>query len=248
MYHQKGTQALPNTMAEGVYEAIHFNTILISVDPANNTATVINNHRQEKEVIKYDHLISPMPLPDLCKISEGYEHLSKNLHWSSVIIFNIGYKKNTDKFDEISWLYISEPKYKLFRCGWYSHFSPLMAPPGYESMYAEVSYPGNLDGKVQIANIRSCVLDNLLDIGVITNISDIEFLDTIVIEKAYPLPINNKLQTVLKIRNAFEAENIHLVGRYGLWRWTGMYADMKYAEQLFEYIYNKSERPDIYGH
>jgi len=242
VYSDSGAQAVPDTIGKHVKKDIEFGEV-ISIEPFTKKAIIKNGDSYES--FQYTKVLSPMPLPDLCKIVNGFENISNKLQWSSVIIFNIIYKtKSSTRFDDVSWLYLPNHKSKMFRCGWYSHVSKKMAKKGYESIYVEVSFPGVLDGNISINDYKYEVLLDLVEIEVLENISQVTTIDPIIVEKAYPLSVNDKQGQVDAIKKTLEANNIYPVGRYGLWRWTGMYADMKYSEELFNSLYKNNSDLD----
>lgn len=242
MYPDRGVEDIPIKIREHVYSKIERGNI-VEIDPVNKVAFVDGIGS-----VKYDRLISPIPLIDLCKITKGYESLSCGLKWSSVIIFNIAYKKHNALYDGVSWLYIGTHRHRFFRCGWYNHVSSHMADEGFESLYVEVSYPGEMDGRVSVKDIQAEVIQDLMHLNIIEKQEYISSIDSIVVEKAYPLSVNNKSKRVQMILNAFMSNNIYPVGRYGLWRWTGMYEDMKYSENLYNYLFCNGAQPSLFGY
>lgn len=251
MYAEEGAQVVPNTIGKHIKSlSLDRGWIkkgrVFDIDPIRKIVKIEDGN--DIKTVNYDHVISPMPLPDTCKITRGYAEMPRDLRWSSVVVFNIGYRPTgkSYSYEGVSWMYVPSHEFSFFRVGWYSSASKSMAPKGCRSMYVEVSYPGERDGKICINGLRKTVLEDLIKIGILESFDQIDVVDHVIVEKAYPLSVDNKAKRVELITSALSLGGVHCVGRYGLWRWTGMFEDMKYAERLYDCMFRGGDVPSIY--
>lgn len=189
------------------------------------------------EEIKYDILISTIPLKKLIRIAINPPKRIKNcagsLQYNSVLIINLGIKRNDSSKH---WVYVPEGKYPFYRFGYFSNFSESMAPEWKSSIYCEVSYRG--EEKIDQEKTYRDSIDGLIDIGVIRDKSEIiveKFLD---IEYAYII-YNNKYENSIKeIHSFLKNHDVFSIGRYGAWEYSSMEDAILSGKRVAETILN----------
>lgn len=183
--------------------------------------------------IKYENIISTIPLPELLKIlyisGEKYR-IKENLIWNSVLCVNIGvkgelsfsnslkkFKSNDLDPSKFHWIYFSDRKIPFYRIGSLSNVSRLLAPENHSSVWVEVSYRGSKpDG-----SIVDAVIKNLEQIGLFKK-EAIEHISKFDIPYAYPIYNMNRENIIKEIQGYLRKRNIFLAGRFGSWKYSYM--------------------------
>jgi len=197
------------------------------------------------ERVKYENLISTIPLPDFLRIFDVDKNFYKTnngrLIWNSVLCINIGLKgsfsfdtsikkidRNSSKFH---WLYFPEKKYPFYRVGSLSNVSSSTVPQNHSSLWVEISYGKNkLD-----RSIVDMVIKDLESIGVLKEdlIDCICLLD---IPYAYPIYNKDRDKILNEIKFFLDKYDITLAGRFGGWKYSYMEESIlegkKIAEEL----------------
>lgn len=197
------------------------------------------------ERVKYENLISTIPLPGFLKIFDVDKNIYKTnkgrLIWNSVFCINIGLKgsfsfdtsikkldKNSSKFH---WLYFPEKKYPFYRVGSLSNVSPLMVPRNHSSLWVEVSYGKNKPEK----SIVDTVVKNLESIGLLKE-NLIDCICLLDIPYAYPIYNMDGDKILNAIKFFLDKYDITLAGRFGGWKYSYMEESIlegkKIAEEL----------------
>jgi len=184
--------------------------------------------------IKYDNLISTIPLPELLKMfsinGKKFESRDGDLVWNSVLCINIGIKgeisfgnlvekTKKDNFNpsEFHWIYFPETKFPFYRIGSLSNVSSGLAPDDHSSIWIEISYRENKPDK----SINDDVIKALVKIGLFKEeaIEHVSFLD---IPYAYPIYNKNREKILEEIKDFLKKYNITLAGRFGNWEYSYM--------------------------
>ena len=163
---------------------------------------------QDAEQVKYDRLISTIPLNQMMQICniEGCD-----LPYTSVLVLNMGARVGTNMPKE-HWLYLPG-KEPFFRVGFYSNVEQSFAPEGRVSLYVERAFKEKVDFGTYKQD-TSRVLKNWGWIG------EVETLDANWIEVAYTwLTRESKRKEYLAILEDYEVCSI---GRYGKWKFQGI--------------------------
>lgn len=174
------------------------------------------------EKIKYDSLISTLPLHKLLRMA-GIGMDTPN-PFTSVLVVNIGARKGV-KCPPHHWLYIPESKSGFHRVGFYSNVDPSFLPVSSRksndrvSIYIEKAYPGGKKpSAVEIKKTCSDIVKELTDWEFI---NEAEVVDPTWIETAYTwqYPGSGWRNEAVK---ALEEHGIHSIGRYGKWKFQGI--------------------------
>jgi len=226
-----GIQALPDTFAKEV-KKVNFGMEATELDLQKKVARFSNG-----EKIQYDILISTIPLKELVKkiVSPPYrvKRAGDNLRYNSVLIINLGLKRNNSS---MHWIYVPEDKYPFYRFGYFSNFSENMAPKGKSSIYCEVSYGGG--EKIDQEKIYRESIDSLIDIGIIRDKSEI--IERKILDIEYAYVIYNKEYKVLtkEIHSFLKSHDIFSIGRYGKWEYSSMEDAILQGREVVNWIIN----------
>lgn len=206
-YPKQGLSHLVDQMKRGVEINYGFRAIRIDTE---NKEVIFNGG----ESVRYDRLISTIPLDSLLMLCGMYNH---DLLKTSVIVLNIGAErlKTTPKEH---WIYVPYCKSGFFRLQFYSNIEPTMAQESKVGLCVETSYlPGNI-GSVDVEVLKDEVIRELQSWGFIGNV---EVCIADLISTAY---------TWVKAGNDTREKNLAWLrergiistGRYGKWKFQGM--------------------------
>ncbi len=172
----------------------------------------------------YDVLVSTIPLKDFLSIVDGparLKRLSTMLTSTSLLVLNLGYKSPAPF--SAHWIYFPEDKFSFHRLGFYSSFSPFMAPEGASSVYVEVSFTERTPSP-------EALLDELASAGWFDGEPE-EFLP-LFLHHAYPHPTREREMVMDHILSLLEEKNIFLAGRAGTWQYLSMEGVLEQVSRL----------------
>ncbi len=178
-------------------------------------------HGNTYHTIKYDKLISTIPLPELLKItnfSSQIKNVSYNLKYSSVLCFNIVLNKPVLK--GIHWIYFPDKDVIFYRLGCYHNISKFLVLPNYGSLYVEVGFKKNQ--KYDENKIFNQVVKDLIKTKIIFSEKQIVFYDILKIPYAYVIYDFYKDKVVPYILKFLKKNDIYSIGRYGEWKYSYM--------------------------
>jgi protoporphyrinogen oxidase len=115
-------------------------------------------------------------------------------------------------------VYVPELRFPFYRVGWYSNFSPRMAPPGCSSLYVELSSRKELT----FEEILGSVVPGLVEMGIIRDSRDIEFGRLRRLRHAYVVFDRDHASAVETIEDFLGENRIVSCGRYGGWNYSSM--------------------------
>ena len=207
-------------------EKVMLNTSLISINTDKHIAKLSND-----EEIEYRYLINTMPLNNFLKIMGDYKKIIDEMSYNKVLVFNLGFDKESPMCKQEHWIYIPSKDTNYYRIGFYNN----ILGEKRLSMYIEIGFNKNdiIDENV-INNQLSLTLKNLLNDGIIS--SDMNLIDysTIVMDPAY-VHINNKTTEKLDlVKSELADKGIYTIGRYGAWIYNSMEDSMISAKNLAE--------------
>jgi len=211
-----GIQALAFAFAKEI-KNIRLNTEATGIDLARKEVRLSTG-----EVIRYEHLVSTLPLAKFLQIASPLPKeiaaLRKTLRWSSVYNINLGIGRSN--LSERHWIYFPEKKYRFYRVGFPMNFAKTMTPRGCSSMYVEIAYvpghpPNDRDAMRQsIAGLR--------DSGLLTAKDKIVTTKILHIPTAYVIYDKNRTSASRRILSYLESEKVHSIGRFGAWKYSYM--------------------------
>jgi protoporphyrinogen oxidase len=177
---------------------------------------------QDGDAITYRTLVSSLPLDELLQLIEScpseIKDLRSGLRYVSVANINLGVGR--EGISDHHWVYFPEPSYPFYRIGFLSNLSPHMAPRGASALSVEVSYlPSN---PPSFKKVREQTLAALVSCGILRRDDEILAEKTIPIKHAYVIYDPFRRQHLPRIIQFLRANQIHPLGRYGLWEYTTM--------------------------
>lgn len=234
----EGAMAIPRHLAQGLPVLLESPVTRISL--RDRTISV------RGRMLRWDKLVSTMPLPSLIRIIGDADpeivSLAGQLRASRGFVVNLGIKRSSEsRYRDMDWAYFPDMAYPFYRVGFYSHVQPLLAPPGYEGMYAECS-PLFFAGRQEAHSLIPSVVDKLIELGFIRSHSDIAVIKPLYLEHNYCLPQPRAVETILRYLRSYE---LFSIGRYGSWHWSSQHEDMRQALELAAEL--RGEATDLQG-
>ncbi|MEW6455725.1 MAG: FAD-dependent oxidoreductase [Acidobacteriota bacterium] len=210
---------------------IKTNTEIVKVDPLEKEIFFKNGQKE-----KYKFLINTIPvklfLNMLEKIPEKIRKLGESLDYISIYVLNLGIKGNYS--DKIHWIYFPEEKYPFFRIGFYSNFSPCMAPEGNFSIFVEISL--NHKDKFDEKTFINSIAKSLIDLKIIQTEKDILEKMILKIPVAYVIYNKPRQKNIPQIINYLESIGIYSTGRFGSWEYLNMEGSFLKGKETAERI------------
>ncbi|MDD5070481.1 MAG: FAD-dependent oxidoreductase [Candidatus Omnitrophica bacterium] len=219
---------------------------------AKNITSLYLNHEvkkidiQAKEVrfangvkVKYDVLITTIPLPELKNIVLGLNKSVESdlsaLRWLSIYLMNIGLNKKG--IPKIHWIYYPQKTIPYFRVGFYHNFSSSLGPNSKGSLYAETSV---LNGsKIKKRDLNRKMKSALKATKVITSLDEMSCLKDCFIDYAYPIDDKNCKKRVLRINRFLSEKDIFSCGRFGGWDYSSIEDCIVVAKEIAECVSRK---------
>ena len=196
----------------------------------NKPVDFVNMSRKEirfadGEIVKYDELISTIPVDKLCndvingEMPRSIKKASASLRHSGGYMVGIGIKQPCPSTK--SWMYFPEDNCPFYRVTYLSNYSPYMTPDNkmHYSLLTETSYSEfkPVDG--------SCIVEDtitgLVNAGLITDADRKDIVDTWVFDAkySYPTPSVERDSILAEVIPYLEQNHIHSRGRFGMWKY-----------------------------
>ncbi len=223
-----GIESVVKALYENVKDKTILNAETVEVDVENKTVHF------NKESVKYDTLLTTMPLNMFLSIIKGDNSLKKyssKLLATSVYCLNIGFKSE-EKINR-HWIYVPGEEYIFYRVGFPSAICSSNAPRGMQSVFAEVSFNANIP-----ASIDNAIISGLIGIGIIKNKNDVFLKYSMILPDAYVIYNKERERTLPVIKEKLKGYGILTAGRWGNWEYTSMedaiIEGMEAAEECFK--------------
>ena len=204
------------------------NTSLTKLDVKNKKATLSNG-----EEVEYEYLINTMPLNKFLSILGNHKKLLDELSYNKVLVFNLGFDKNTKLCTKEHWLYIPSDDINFYRCGFYSN----ILGTDRLSMYIEIGYAKDdvIDEK-EIKKQLDLTLEGLKKMGITDSKMKLVDYAPIVMDPAYVHISTKTDEKISRLKEDLANEHIYTIGRYGAWIYNSMEDSMLVAKDLAEKI------------
>ncbi len=214
-----GTGAIWNSVASQLpADRLHYGRSVVAVDMLEHTLTL-----SDGEEVRYDALVSSMPLDLLLPMLKGQDELasrsSEFVHSSSHII-GVGLDgKPPEDLETKCWMYFPEDSSPFYRVTVFSNYSPNNVPrPGQQwSLMAEVSEssakPVNSETVVQE------VVDAFRSIGFMGANEQPTSTWHRRMERGYPTPWLGRDDVLDPIQEVLSSHDIFSRGRFGTWKY-----------------------------
>jgi protoporphyrinogen oxidase len=180
---------------------------------------------KDGEIVKYDTLISAMPLDKLCndvlngEVPREIKKATVNLRHSGGYMVGVGIKQPCPSTK--SWMYFPEKNCPFYRATYLSNYSPYMTPDKnqYYSLLCETSYSEfkPVDGK----KIVDDTIRGLINAGMIKEADQRDIVDTWVYhaDYSYPTPSVERDGILAQAIPFLEQHGIYSRGRFGMWKY-----------------------------
>ncbi len=210
-----GCQALPDALGAEV-KNIKLNSEVTEINPAGRTAKVKNLGE-----VKYDRLVSTVPLNELLKITKGLSgkvvRAGSKLKYASVYVLNLGIDRVVS---DRHWIYFPQRRFPFYRVGIASNFSKHVAPRGTSSLYIEVSRPP--EKRTDIKKLESEIMTGLIGCGILKKSDRILTKPWQKINCGYVIYDRERKRSLETIFDFLNRRQIHSIGRYGAWKYSFM--------------------------
>jgi protoporphyrinogen oxidase len=175
--------------------------------------------------LRFDHLLSSMPLDLLCARCEGaaapdLRRAAHGLLHSSVNILGIGLRGDRpEALAKKCWMYFPESHSPYYRVTVFSNYSPHNAPDGdgFWSLMAEVCE--SPEKKVDAAGLRDWTLAALRQDGLLGERTEVVSFWRRREEHGYPTPFLGRDPLLATLRSALESRGVLSRGRFGAWKY-----------------------------
>ena len=182
--------------------------------------------KTDKRELKYDNLISTMPLPLLMQCC-SMEYDTDIYSWNKVLVFNLGFdKKGKDVFN--NWIYVPSKDFCFYRVGYYDN---IFATKNM-SLYVELGFGKNTD-VIDVEYYKEKVLDDLKKAGIITDHKLIAS-HFVIMDPAYVHITKESIRDVEEKKKVLARNNIYSIGRYGSWTYCSIEDNILEAKALME--------------
>jgi len=196
----------------------------------NKAVDFINIARKEVrfkdgEVVKYDRLITAMPLDKLCndvingEMPREIKKAAAGLRHSGGYMIGVGIKQPCPSTK--SWMYFPEDNCPFYRVTYLSNYSPYMTPDKdrYYSLLCEVSYSEfkPVDGK----RVVDDTIRGLVNAGLLKEQDQKDIVDTWLYhaDYSYPTPSVERDGILTQVIPYLERHEIYSRGRFGMWKY-----------------------------
>jgi len=172
--------------------------------------------------ISYDNLVSTVPLTVLCRMfnraPKEVIDAACGLRHNSVLCVNLGVRR--EDISPHHWIYFPEDKFAPFRVSFPANFAKSMAPKGWSSIQAEISYSRMKPLKYR--DVVEKVINDLIRARIIKPKDKVRLINTKDIQYAYVIYDHDRLRNLDIIRAYLRKYNIYSAGRYGRWEYLWM--------------------------
>ncbi len=180
---------------------------------------------KDGEIVKYDTLISAMPLDKLCndvingEMPREIKKAAAGLRHSGGYMVGIGIKQPCPSTK--SWMYFPEDNCPFYRVTYLSNYSPYMTPDKamHYSLLCETSYSEfkHVDGK----RIVEDTIQGLINAGLLKDEDRKDIIDTWTYhaEYSYPTPSVERDGILAQVIPYLEQQGIYSRGRFGMWKY-----------------------------
>jgi protoporphyrinogen oxidase len=217
-----GIGVLPAALARRVDTDLRCNQNVVSIDPTSRTVTL-----QSGERIRYDRMVSTLPLPKLLAILEPsdtdrptWREIASRLEWTAVIDLELGVERAAIA-GGAHWIYFPEPVYPFYRVGLPSNVSPAMAPPGCSSLSVEFAH----DPRTPIPSKQTLLTkarEGLILAGILSPADRIRVAHAELLDPAYVVFRPDTTSLTQLALERLRGAGIESIGRFGAWTYSYM--------------------------
>jgi protoporphyrinogen oxidase len=227
-----GTGAIWRTLAERLARAnahrLHFGRALVSLDTARRQARF-----SDGSTIRYQRLLSTVPLDVLTRLSDLREHLAASLddlEYSSTHVVGVGLLgRPPPHLATKCWMYFPEADCPFYRVTHFSHYAPANVADAARqwSLMAEIS---ESPFRAAPSDVVSSTIEGLLATGLVADRADIHHTWHRRLERGYPIPSLHRDRALGRLLPAFDARGVLSRGRFGAWKYEVSNQDHSFAQ------------------
>lgn len=221
-------------LAEGIRSKLNsqplYNKTLINLAVQKKTAYFSDNLE-----IRYDHLISTIPLHLLLNIIEDppqkLKEYSLKLAYNPITLLHILMKGYVNH--NYDWIYFPETEIPFYRITFPGNINPVNCPSGYASATLEMG------GEIKRNHHTEIECINLLQKAGLINkdISELEFIWKL-IPCGYIIYNECRNKSLSMITSYLDENNIWSIGRYGSWEYSNMEDALIHGKRIAEKLKN----------
>ena len=176
--------------------------------------------RFDDETVKYDRLVSTVPLPVLVDLLDDApaDVLQARAALRHNHLYYLDVALDVPSELDHHWVYVPEPSYPFYRVGCYSNFSEAMAPEGKANLYVELA----AREKPNLDRLLPEVVAGLIEMGWFRHARDVRFARLRRIDHAYVLFDHAYAGALATLERFLNGHDIASTGRYGAWTYCSM--------------------------
>jgi UDP-galactopyranose mutase len=225
-----GINSLPRALVQRLpADRLRLKTGVVAIDPVQQQA-----HLTTGECIRYEYLISTVPVPALVRMLGGHagRHLTTpcaGLKSNVVHTVNVGLEGPTLRNDRrMHWVYVPDNEVVFHRISFPHEFSSWMAPEGCCSVQAEVSEsvhrPLDRSGLIErtLAGLVTLELLTEAEARPVSAGGRVRFAKIVTLDPAYIIYDLQHRVNMETIKEALASWNIETRGRFGEWEYFNM--------------------------
>jgi protoporphyrinogen oxidase len=212
-----GIEIVPNAFAARV-KSLRTNARVAAVDLQGRYVTL-----KSGETIRYDRLVSTIPLPHLLGMVRGGGFdgaaLAARLDWSVVGCLNLGIAR-PGVGAGAHWIYFPDRDAPFYRAGFPHAMSDGVCPPGTSSLYVEFGL--RRDEPADPRALEKAAIAALVREGVLRGDDRVIARDWIRIDPGYVIFDRARQAVMAEAIPALAALDVKTIGRYGAWTYSYM--------------------------
>lgn len=225
MYLKKGT----GFFIDKLYEELDKTKVLLNTPVKSINVGEKYVETREGERVYYDNLINTMPFNQFLQLTENNEdkNLSKKLSYNKVLVFNLGFDKESPNYTDEHWVYFPDKSLNFYRIGFYNN----ILRQKQLSVYVEIGFPKD-ELNIDIETELSKTLDGMRKVGIIDDSIKLVDKSIILMDPAYVHIATDEKQKVDDRMKELEMLDVYMLGRYGRWTYNCMEDCVELADKL----------------
>ncbi|MAQ13743.1 MAG: LPS biosynthesis protein [Sandaracinus sp.] len=219
-YPERGAIQYVHALARDIDPArIALEERVVSIDLQARVART--THRE----IRYQSLVSSMPLPTLLRLC-GVPFDESIYSWNVVQVFNLGFDRKGP--EGCHWVYFPQRELSFYRVGFYDN----IFGTDRMSMYVELGRSAGFEASAdEIEATRAQVIEDLRSVGFV---DDHRLVSShhVLLDPAYVHITRESVADVTAKKAALAGQGVHSIGRYGSWTYCSIEDNIVEARAL----------------
>lgn len=228
-----GTGAIWRTLASRLQAAapgrLHFGQRAVSIDTHAHEVQLASGER-----VRYEHLISTMPLDVCVRMSDLAPQLGAHLadlEFSSTHVIGVGlHGLPPPALATKCWMYFPESNCPFYRVTHFSHYAPANVPDSsrYWSLMAEVSE--STFRPLASPDVDGDTVRGMLATGLVRDAAQVHHTWHRRLERGYPIPSLHRDRALGALLPALASRGVWSRGRFGAWKYEVSNQDHSFAQ------------------